>query len=92
MYQYYDGMTQLDKETGMHTQQVESFVSFTATLKTLFWAIFCMAPLESADVIIENLPGEAEDSTIVNQHSFTEGVGYICFACRFLEIILVYHK
>lgn len=50
------------------------------TLKTFFWAIFGMSPIESADVIIENLPGDTPDTTIINKHQFTEAVGYIAFA------------
>lgn len=85
-YQYYDGMVQVD-ENQMKTQQVSSFVDFSATLKTFFWAILCMAPLESADVIIENLPGDTPASTVINKHSFTEAVGYICFAL--FEVLIV---
>ncbi|PSN56603.1 Short transient receptor potential channel 5 [Blattella germanica] len=56
LYNYYDGMIYEDKETGTKTQQMSSFVNFWNTLNTLFWAIFCMSPIESADVIIENIP------------------------------------
>lgn len=85
-YQYYDGMVQID-ENEMKTQQVSSFVDFSSTLKTFFWAILCMAALESADVVIENLPGETPKTTIINQHTFTEAVGYICFAL--FEVLIV---
>ncbi|XP_066257791.1 short transient receptor potential channel 4-like [Euwallacea similis] len=85
-YQYYDGMVQID-ENQMKTQQVSSFVDIYSTLKTFFWAILCMTPLESADVIIENLPGDTPASTIINKHSFTEAVGYICFAL--FEVLIV---
>ncbi|XP_053976585.1 short transient receptor potential channel 4-like [Hylaeus volcanicus] len=80
LYQYYDGMVQIDDETKIKTQQVSSFVDFMSTLKTLFWALFCMSPIESADVVIENLPGECENETIINHHGFTEVIGYISFA------------
>ncbi|XP_030757122.1 short transient receptor potential channel 5-like isoform X2 [Sitophilus oryzae] len=85
-YQYYDGMVQID-DNEMKTQQVSSFVDFSSTLKTFFWAILCMAPLESADVVIENLPGETPKTTIINTHTFTEAVGYICFAL--FEVLIV---
>lgn len=85
-YQYYDGMVQID-DNQIKTQQVSSFVSFATTLKTFFWAILCMAPLESADVVIENLPGETPDTTIINSHEFTEAVGYIAFAL--FEVLIV---
>ncbi|KAF5298327.1 hypothetical protein FQR65_LT01105 [Abscondita terminalis] len=79
-YQYYSGMVQTDEASGIKTAQQSSFVDFRSTLKTFFWALFCMSALESADVIIENLPGESEGTTIINKHVFTETVGYIAFA------------
>lgn len=75
-------MVQVDEASGIKTVQVSSFTDFEHTLKTLFWALFCMAPLESADVIIENLPGETDNTSIINKHMFTEAVGYIAFACK----------
>ncbi|XP_045470630.1 short transient receptor potential channel 4-like isoform X1 [Harmonia axyridis] len=78
-YQYYDGMVQVD-ENGIKTQQVSSFVNFQKTLKTFFWGLLGMSPLESADVIIANLPGPKENTTIINSHDFTENMGYVCFA------------
>lgn len=86
-YQYYDGMVQTDEASGLKTQQVSSFVDFKSTLKTFFWAIFCMSSVESANVVIENLPGEKENSTIINKHDFTEAVGYIAFAL--FEVLIV---
>lgn len=86
-YQYYDGMVQTDDASGIKTAQVSSFVDFASTLKTFFWALFCMSALETGDVIIENLPGETESTTIINKHTFTEAIGYICFAL--FEIITV---
>ncbi|KAB0797819.1 hypothetical protein PPYR_08812 [Photinus pyralis] len=79
-YQYYAGMVQTDESSGLKTAQQASFVDFRSTLKTLFWALFCMSDITSADVIIENLPGETEGTTITNTHTFTEAVGYIAFA------------
>lgn len=86
-YQYYDGMVQTDTASGMKTQQVSSFVDFKSTLKTFFWAIFCMSSVESADVVIENLPGDSDNSTIINKHDFTATVGYIAFAL--FEVLIV---
>lgn len=86
-YQYYDGMVQTDDTSGIKTAQISSFVDFSSTLKTFFWALFCMAPLETGDVIIENLPGLTDSTTIINKHTFTEAIGYICFAL--FEIITV---
>lgn len=82
LYQYYDGMVQTDDESKLKTEQESSFVNFKSTLKTLFWAVFCMSPVESADVIIENLPGERESETIINHHTFTEFIGYLAFASK----------
>ncbi|XP_033344032.1 short transient receptor potential channel 4-like [Bombus vosnesenskii] len=90
LYQYYEDMVQIDDESKIKTQQVSSFVNFSATLKTLFWALFCMSPIESADVIIENLPGESENETIINHHTFTEVIGYIAFAgFTFIGVIVI---
>lgn len=89
-YQYYDGMVQTDAASGIKTQQVSSFVDFKSTLKTFFWAIFCMSAVESANVVIENLPGEKENTTIINKHDFTETVGYIAFALfEVLTVIMI---
>ncbi|KAF2897538.1 hypothetical protein ILUMI_08636 [Ignelater luminosus] len=89
-YQYYGGMVQTDEASGIKTAQVSSFVDFRSTLKTFFWALFCMSPLESADVIIENLPGETENTTIINKHTFTEAIGYIAFALfEVLTVIII---
>ncbi|XP_044267214.1 short transient receptor potential channel 4-like isoform X2 [Tribolium madens] len=88
-YNYYDGMVQVDSN-GIKTAQVSSFIDFSTTLKTFFWAVFCMAPLETGDVIIENLPGDTENTTIINKHLFTEAVGYIAFALfEVLTVVMI---
>ena len=87
LYHYYSGMVQTDKATGVQKSQASSFVDFSSALKTYFWAMFCMSDLSSADVVIETLPGETDGSFIINQHSFTEAVGYIAFAL--FEILIV---
>ncbi|KAH9639109.1 hypothetical protein HF086_009113 [Spodoptera exigua] len=80
-YQYYDGMVYED-EFGMKTVQVASFTSLTDTLNTLFWALFCMAPLESADVVLENTRDpKSMDKMHENRHGYTERIGYFCFGC-----------
>ncbi|XP_061938714.1 short transient receptor potential channel 4-like [Apis cerana] len=90
LYQYYEDMVQIDDESKIKTQQVNSFINFPTALKTFFWALFCMSPIESADVIIENLPGETENETIINHHSFTELIGYISFAgFTFISVIMI---
>ncbi|KYN39104.1 Short transient receptor potential channel 5 [Trachymyrmex septentrionalis] len=90
LYQYYNGMVQTDDESKLKTEQESSFVDLKSTLKTLFWAVFCMSPVESADVIIENLPGERDSETIINHHSFTEFIGYLAFASfQFISVVIV---
>lgn len=70
--------------------QASSFVDFKSTLKTFFWALFTMSGVDSADVVIENLPGETDNTTIINKHTFTEAVGYIAFALfEVLTVIMV---
>lgn len=40
-----------------------------------------MSSQDAAEVVIENLPGVNEnDHSIINEHHFTEAVGYILFA------------
>ncbi|KAI5642529.1 ion transport protein domain-containing protein [Phthorimaea operculella] len=84
-YQYYEGMVYED-EFGMKTVQLSSFTSLPDTLKTLFWALFCMAPLESADVVLVNTQQDATTHTDI-KHRYTERVGYFCFGC--FEVISV---
>lgn len=86
LYQYYRGMVQVDPTSDMKTVQVDSFVDLPSTLTTLFWALFCMSPLESADIIIEN-GDEKKGFTKINNHRFTEAVGYFSFAV--FEVICV---
>ncbi|XP_011062977.1 PREDICTED: short transient receptor potential channel 4-like [Acromyrmex echinatior] len=90
LYQYYNGMVQTDDESKLKTEQESSFVDLKSTLKTLFWAVFCMSPVESADVIIENLPGGRDSETIINHHTFTEFIGYSAFASfQFISVVIV---
>ncbi|KAJ4428633.1 hypothetical protein ANN_24678 [Periplaneta americana] len=80
--QYYDGMIQENKAMGSKVQQVSSFVNVRMTLKTLFWGMFGMSPLESADVVIEDLVDKDNGTTFTNSHDFTQAVGHICFAAK----------
>ncbi|XP_013195311.2 short transient receptor potential channel 4 [Amyelois transitella] len=87
LYQYYDGMVYED-DFGVKTVQVSSFTSLADTLKTLFWALFCMAPLESSDVVISNTRDiMVSENFHGNRHEFTEFIGYFCFGC--FEVISV---
>lgn len=45
-----------------------------------------MSPIESADVIIENLPSDNDTETIINHHTFTEIIGYIAFASNSIDL------
>lgn len=88
-YQYYDGMVQKDS-AGSQTAQASSFVDFKTTLKTFFWAIFCMSAVETPNVVIENLPGPTQNTTVINYHEFTEVVGSIVFALfEVLNVIVI---
>nr|XP_022919022.1 short transient receptor potential channel 4-like [Onthophagus taurus] len=89
LYHYYEGMVQTDKSTGIQKSQEDSFVNFAGALKTYFWAIFCMSDLSSGDVVIETLPGEVENTYIVNEHSFTEAVGHTAFAIFEILIVII---
>ncbi|XP_076229482.1 short transient receptor potential channel 4 [Nomia melanderi] len=90
LYQYYDGMVQTDDQSKIKTQQVSSFVDLKSALKTFFWALFCMTPMESADVIIENLPGESDYKSVINHHTFTEIIGYISLSVyMFIAVIVI---
>lgn len=51
-----------------------------------------MTPMESADVIIENLPGDTPDTTIINKHEFTETIGYIALAGKFKKFVSLYDR
>ncbi|XP_028164325.1 short transient receptor potential channel 4-like [Ostrinia furnacalis] len=89
-YQYYDGMVYED-EFGVKTVQVSSFTSLSDTLKTLFWGLFCMAPLESADVVLTNTKNSKTfDKFQENRHGYTELIGYFCFGCfEVISVIIV---
>lgn len=47
---------------------------------------------EVADVVIENLPDESGKLTVINEHHFTEAVGYITFSGKVLENIKVFRR
>lgn len=77
LYQYYEGMTNTDPVTGFAVTQDESFVSVMATLKTLFWSIFCMTSTTAGRVVIGSTTVAAaeEDDAMAAQHYFTQFVG-----------------
>ena len=56
-------------------------MTFPSTAKTLFWALFGLAPAEAPDVVIGN---RYENGSIwheyeYKEHKFTQGSGYVMF-------------
>ncbi|XP_050426703.1 short transient receptor potential channel 6-like [Adelges cooleyi] len=85
LYQYYDGMTQVNPVNGREITQDDSFVSVYSTLKTLFWGIFCMTSSTAGSVIIENngandMTAALEEMPEVNNHYVTQAVGTLLYA------------
>lgn len=89
LYQYYDGMKQVDPDTKAVSRQESSFVSAYDTFKVLFWGLFCMSSQEAGDVIIENLPSEEGELEIINNHDFTQSVGYALFGVYTVLTVIV---
>jgi hypothetical protein len=81
LFQYYDGMVQVQPGTGAKLIQPATFVDFLSTLKALFWGMFGLTPPEYAVVVIENLPDDS-----VNSHLFTQFVASMCFACKLKKL------
>ncbi|XP_054275609.1 short transient receptor potential channel 5-like [Macrosteles quadrilineatus] len=89
LYEYYDGMKQIDPKTGAESVQESSFVSFQDTFKVLFWGLFTMSSQEAADVVIENLPDVGEHLGSVNSHDLTQAVGYGLFGVYEVLTVIV---
>ncbi|XP_013380847.2 short transient receptor potential channel 5 [Lingula anatina] len=87
LYQYYRGHKRIDPDGTEHVQ-LESFITIRATFKTLFWAIFGLSPVDSAKVVISN-QGTNGSHIVANEHSFTEGVGYVLFAVFNIIVVIV---
>ena len=66
---------------GTNTTQNDAFMTFPKTAKTLFWALFGLAPAEAPDVIISNryANGSIWKNYEYREHSFTQTSGYIMF-------------
>jgi hypothetical protein len=80
-YQYYEGMTHVDPDTGYETKQDESFVNVYSTLKTLFWGVFCMTSSTAGTVVIENAAAEdGEKAAPVYNHYVTQAVGTLLYS------------
>lgn len=80
LYQYYDGMKQIDPDTKDVSRQESSFVSPMDTFNVLFWGLFCMSSQDAGEVVIENLPNEEGELVVIVHHDFTQAVGYTLFA------------
>lgn len=85
LYQYYEGMVQVDPETDQIKRQEDSFVNPMNTFRTLFWAIFCMSSMDAPAVIIENMNDTECHVNYINRHYFTEFTGYFLFAGQFCD-------
>ncbi|XP_035234236.1 short transient receptor potential channel 4-like, partial [Stegodyphus dumicola] len=85
-YAYYTGMTQTTAE-GQSVTQLSSFSTFTNSFSTFFWAMFCMSPVESADVVVENLSSDKKNP-VINHHGFTQAVGRALFATYELLMVI----
>ncbi|XP_065321156.1 short transient receptor potential channel 4-like [Gordionus sp. m RMFG-2023] len=90
-YYYYQGMIKIEKG-GLKKYQIPSFTTLVQTYKTLFWALFGMSPIESADVVISNYDSEknAIIDSVKDEHSYTQTVGYILFAVFHLIAIIIF--
>lgn len=92
LYSYYAGMVHKDPDTGLVTQQENSFISISDTFKTLYWGIFCMTSLDAPNVIVDNhcdplITGAECPETY--SHTFTELVGYGLFAVFQVLMVIV---
>ncbi|XP_050426690.1 transient-receptor-potential-like protein [Adelges cooleyi] len=95
LYQYYDGMIQVNPAYSREITQEDSFVSVYSTLKTLFWGIFCMTSSTAGSVIIENngandVTAALEEMPAVNNHYVTQAVGTLLYALfETLSVIII---
>lgn len=89
LYEYYDGMKQIDPKSGAESIQESSFVSFQDTFKVLFWGLFTMSSQDAANVVIENLPNEGGDLEYINTHDLTQAVGYGLFGMYEVLTVIV---
>lgn len=80
-YQYYQGMTKIDPITGYEVTQDESFVNVYATLKTLFWGVFCMTSSSAGSVVIEtSTVDDISEEVAASNHYFTQSVGTLLYS------------
>lgn len=89
LYDYYDGMAQVDPDSNAESRQESSFVGVSDTFKVLFWGLFCMSSQDAASVVIENLPTESGELGSINTHDFTEAVGYTLFGVFTVLTVIV---
>ncbi|XP_046663571.1 short transient receptor potential channel 4-like [Homalodisca vitripennis] len=89
LYDYYDGMKQIDPETKSESEQEGSFVGPLSTFDLLFWGLFGMSSQDASDVVIENLPSENGELESINTHDFTQAVGYTLFGVYTVLTVVV---
>ncbi|XP_013386770.1 short transient receptor potential channel 4 [Lingula anatina] len=83
IYGFYKGHQRTD-EDGTTREQEEGLVSLRNTLKTLFWTIFGMVELSTADVVVGG-----ENSTVTVKHYITESAGFIVFGLYHVIAIIL---
>ncbi|XP_042910278.1 short transient receptor potential channel 3-like [Parasteatoda tepidariorum] len=86
MYAYYDGMTQTNAKGETRTQ-LSSFSNIPNSFFTLFWGMLGMSPVESTEVVVENLTTDKKNP-VINYHHFTQGIGLTLFATYELMMII----
>lgn len=79
-YQYYENMASTNPTTGYEVKQDESFVNVYATLKTLFWGIFCMTSSTAGSVVIETVVDDSNEEVVALNHYFTQAVGTLLYS------------
>ncbi|CAH1786057.1 unnamed protein product [Owenia fusiformis] len=90
LYTYYGGQLIIDSN-GIKKPQLGAFTTFTDSVKTLFWAIFAMSPINAADVVISPYTKQDGNETIVyiNKHEITQTVGALMFGAYHVIAIIV---
>ncbi|OQV25244.1 Short transient receptor potential channel 5 [Hypsibius exemplaris] len=80
MYETYADQVRANAD-GSNTTQSDAFMTFPSTAKTLFWALFGLAPAEAPDVVIGNryANGSIWQDYQFREHKFTQGSGYVMF-------------
>ncbi|XP_023240102.1 short transient receptor potential channel 4-like [Centruroides sculpturatus] len=87
LYSHYKGMER--KENGGEIiLQDAAFTSLSSSMKTLFWALFGLIDLDSADVIV-GIETETSPEVIIH-HSFTQAIGTLLFGSYHVLMIIIF--